>query len=358
LYADGAADEYLRENHGLGVSELSLAGFALYAVLQSVVAIQGSPSLPEIGLTSETYELAKTLISQPMEEARERARRTRNSKQSTAYRPSVLRRYPIITVDKVRDISMAPLPQLILKRVTSGISFDLFGAPDTVYKEISHRFETYCSGLLTAIFPGYVVSGDFKYGGNRTPDVLITRNQEIHLVVECKSTGMTYDARFGEITTERVEDKISDIGKGIFQIWRFFSHLRRGIVRNNTSYSESFGMVVTLDDWFTMSRRLITRMFENAQKRCDSSGEEILPCDKRPIVLAWIEDIEYIQRACSEAQALDVLRAAHSKEYRMWHLPGVVDKLLADSKAYSPYAFEQEFVEQSWWKKIEAIASA
>lgn len=359
LYADGAADQFLQQKYGLSVYDISLSGFALFSVLHSEIAISGAQSLTEIGLTSAIYERALLLISQPIDQARAQARKIRRLGQKTAYRPSVLRRFPIIKVDNLRDVRIAPLPELIIRRVTSGISFDLFGAPDSVYREIADRFESYCFELLTRILPTYETAREFRYGSKKlskwTPDVLIARGGEIHIVVECKSTGMTFDAKFSEdpATTER--HKIEDIGKGIFQIWRFFAHLRRGLVPNHIARSEGFGILLTLDDWFTMSRQPISKMFESAHNRCVDSGEEILDCDMRPIVLSWIEDIESLQRTCSETQFVEVMRAAHSKRYRGWFLPGLVDEIFPDSKAQNSYAFELEFKVHSWWKKIGAL---
>lgn len=359
LYAEGVADQFLREKHGLGVHDLSLAGFALFSVLHSEIAIRGSQSLPEIGLTEDIYQKTLRIISQPIEKAKEGARKAIRFRQNTAYLPSVLRRFPIIRIDSTLDVNLAPLPPLIVRRVTSGISVDFFGAPEDVFREIADRFESYCSTLLDRILPSYSIMREFSYGSKKrqkhSPDVLVSRDKAIHMVVECKSTGMTYDAKFSEDLTNTEKHKIEDIGKGIFQIWRFFAHVRQGLVQDKECHSESFGLLLTLEDWFTMSRQPISKMFENAHKRCEDAAEGILDCNKRPIVLSWVEDLEYLQRVCNESQFFEVMRAAHSQKYRGWYLPGLVDEMFRDSKAQNPYAFVEEFENQSWWKKIGAL---
>lgn len=359
LYADGVADQFLREKHGLGVHDLSLAGFALFSVLRSEIAVHDPQSLPEIGLTAEIYQRALAAISQPIEKAKEQARNVRKFGQKTAYLPSVLRRFPIIKVDSARDVSLAPLPELIIRRVTSGISLDFFGAPKGVFNEIGKRFEFYSCSLLARILPNCTILPQFSYGTKKltkwSPDILAVRNEKIQMVVECKSTGMTYDAKFSDDPAVTEKYKIEDIGKGIFQIWRFFAHVRRGVALNHESHSDGFGVLLTLEDWFTMSRQPISKMFENAHKRCEDAAEEILDCDKRPIVMAWVEHFEYLQRVCNDAQFFEVMRAAHSKKYRHWHLPGLVDEIIPDNKTQNPYAFAEEFERQSWWKKISAI---
>lgn len=359
LYAEGVADQFLRGKYGLGVHDLSLAGFALFSVLSSEITIHGPQSLPEIGLTAEIYQRALRIISQPIEQAKEQARKVRKFGQKTAYLPSVLRRFPIIKVDSVRDVNLAPLPELIIRRVTSGVSLDFFGAPNDVFDEISKRFEYYSYSLLDRILPNCTIVSEFSYGTKKlpkkSPDILVLRDSQIQMIVECKSTGMTYDAKFSEDPAVTEKYKIEDIGKGIFQIWRFFSHLRRGVVLGHECHSDGFGVVLTLEDWFTMAEQPISKMFENARKRCEDADEDILDCDKRPIVLAWVEDFEYLQRSCNETQFFDVMRAAHSNKYRLWHLPGLVDEIFPDTKAQNPYAFAAEFEKQSWWKKISAL---
>lgn len=248
LYADGIADQFLRERHGLGVHDLSLAGFALFSVLKSEIAIHGPQSLPEIGLTAEIYQRALGVISQPIEQAKEQARRVRRFGQKTAYLPSVLRRFPVIKIDRVHDVIIAPLPELIIRRVTSGVSLDFFGAPKEVSEEIGKRFESYCHKILTRILSSFTVVPEFSYGSKKltkkSPDIVVSSAKKIQMVVECKATGMTYDAKFSENPELAEKYKISDIGKGIFQIWRFFAHIRRGLVPDQTCEPESFGILL------------------------------------------------------------------------------------------------------------------
>ena len=359
LYADGSADQFLKEKHGLGFHDLSLAGFALFSVLNSEIAIHGPQSLPEIGLTDDIYQKVLSIISQPIDQAKEQARSVKKHHQKTAYLPSVLRRFPIIKINDKSDLCLAPMPSLIVRRITSGVSMDFFGAPDNVVKEIANKFELYSQELISKILPNQVVVPEFSYGSKkrprRTPDLLVSAAGKVKMVVECKSTGMTYDAKFSDDPATTVQKKIEDIGKGIFQIWRFFAHMRQGLVPNYECHLDAFGILLTLEDWFTMARQPISKMFEDAHKRCENTDEEILECDKRPVVMVWVEHLEYLQRVCDEDQFVRFMQAAHSDEYHGGSLPGLVDKLLPDAKSQNPYAFADEFGKMSWWQNLDSL---
>jgi hypothetical protein len=359
LYADGKADLFLQQKHGISVNDLSLAGFALYSSMTSELLITGAKSLDEIGLTADICARALKVLAQTTEQAKVQARQTRRTSQPTAYRPSVLRRFPILKLDHYLDAYLSPMPRLIIQRVTSGLFFDLFGADGGVRTEVGTRFEDYCYRLFTKILPNYEVSKEFAYGskklGKRTPDVLIEYDRRICMVVECKSVELTFDAKYSDDQVAAATNKLERIGKGIFQIWKFFSHLRQGLIANKSASPEAFGIILSLEDWFTMSRLPITKMFENANRQCDESADEILECDKRPIVLSWIEDIEFFQRTCDANQFHKIMCAAHSKEYRGWHMPALVQELFPDSTTQNPYAFIDDFGQQTWWQKLSFL---
>ena len=188
-------------------------------------------AVPELGLTNELYARVLNIISLPIEEIRSQASELRNKvRQPVAYKPSVLRRYPCISFDKGAR-TRAPLVNLIMDRITSGLYYDVIGTGGPVPAEIGRQFERYCSELISKSLSGLSCQPETKYtNGIHTPDILIYEGRECRLVAECKAKRMTVAARFGEDPLNQAAAGFDELGKGVFQIWRHFSFVRRGLL--------------------------------------------------------------------------------------------------------------------------------
>ena len=74
--------------------------------------------------------------------------------------------------------------------------------------------------------------------------------------MECKATKLTFPAQFADDPIAEAKIGYDEIAKGVFQLWRYFSHARRGIVSTDAVRADAYGMVLTLDTWLVMSREL------------------------------------------------------------------------------------------------------
>ncbi len=143
----------------------------------------------------------------------------------------------------------APLPQLILERVTGGIFYDIIDAGQEVRTEYGQRFEEYSIRYLRAMLPGIDWQAEHTYRIRKvefkSPDILWPSDEGLRLVIECKATRMSVDARYADdLLAVRGYD---DLIKAVFQLWRYFSHCRRGLT-GATLHPDVTGMVLTLVD--------------------------------------------------------------------------------------------------------------
>jgi hypothetical protein len=130
-------------------------------------------------------------------------------------------------------------------------------AGEKVWTEIGKRFEDYCIDYLRLMLTSNDVSGEFEYGPRkarwRSPDVLVESDGQIRLVIECKAKRMTFNARYSDNPIEQARQGYREIAKGMFQVWRFWSHARRGLQTERPVAADCLGMIVTSDPWLTMA---------------------------------------------------------------------------------------------------------
>lgn len=326
VYGQGQCGQYFRERYGLTTSEFALAAFAYFASYQRTPWI-GRTEAPEIGLTHAILESALPMMSIQVEEARARSADdvARINEQHgrpvpTAYLPSVLRRSPLIFQQANPNLFIAPIPEIILMRATSGLYYDLIGGGQALLNEANDRFEQYCTQYISTMMPRFEVGRAFRYGPHAapidSPDVLVKDTGRVVLVAECKATKLTYLAQFAEDPFEAQKKQYHQISRGIFQLWRFFSHVRQGIVDLQLAPS-TYAMVLTLDPFAMMSRSLRASIIEEARRLTDQEGN-IAAEDRRNVIVCPIAELEQVLHTSNEDIFLGSLQAAQQEQYAEW----------------------------------------
>ena len=363
LYAQGRCADYFRDTYGFEITDLVLAGFGMFAAYQSRPWVARETSVPEVGLTDEIVRRALPMISCSRDQARaETAALIANVQRGqevaipTGMLPSILRKTPLIYVDY--DLLISPVAELIIQRVTAGLYYDLISGGQDIINDANARFERYCIDLIAALMSQFEVAAAYKYGLRGalqdSPDVLVKHHGRLAVVAECKATKLTYLAQFAENPFELAKKQYAQIAKGIFQLWRFFSHVRRGLVEEQLA-TECHALVLTLDAFMQMARDTLERVFAEAHALADEDGN-IAPEDRKPVVICPVYELESILTMTTEDSFLALLRTSIEDKYRGWMLDGI----LRDSggargfDAPKPYPFEMRNV-FPWWQLVEEI---
>ena len=350
LYGSGAAARYFEEQVGLSPSDFMLTGFALYLGSQMSPLRTRDADMSSVGITPAMRETALARIATGIAEARIRAARLRRLRRPTAYSGSVLRDHPIIAVESGGAL-LTPLPPLLLNRITAGLYLDVVGGGEAVWRGIGARFEAYCIAYMRRMMEGHDVEGEIEYGPKRnrfrTPDVLVGRGGELHLVIECKAKRMTFDARFSDDPVATARRGYEEIAKGIFQVWRFLSHARRGVFADRAVAPDCLGMVVTTDPWLSMATNLEEEVLSIATKMAEADPE-IIEQDRRRVAVTMIDDIELTLQTGDAGSFLRAIREGTQGDKLGWLLSTIHRDM---GSAERPYPFDDEIGELlPWWR--------
>ena len=240
LYAQGKCADYFRQTYGFEITDLIFTGFGLFSAYLTAPWIPRNTSIPELGLTDEIVQRAFPMMSCSRDEARiataalvAGAQDEHGAPIPTALLPSILRKTPLIYADDP-NLLISPIPETIALRITAGLYYDLLPGGQDIINDANRRFEQYCADLIGATMKRFEVRGTYQYGPKgtqfETPDVLVDDQGKLVIVAECKATKLTYLAQFAEDPFEAARKQYTQLAKGIFQLWRFFSHVRRGLV--------------------------------------------------------------------------------------------------------------------------------
>jgi hypothetical protein len=306
----------------------------------------------------EVRERVLARIAAPLGEVRALAAEIRTDSADTAYRPSVLRRFPIIAAGHLRRVLYAPLPQLIAARVTSGLFYDVVGGGGPIRADYGRRFEQYAHRYLDITLPELRVIPEWRYGSRRrrwdTPDLLSPRadSDAIQLAIECKATRMTIAARFGDAAVE--EPGYEDMARAVVQLWRFFAHCRLGLTGRAVS-ADAVGLVLTLDDWLVMGLPLREDVIARAEALSHEGESDIQDQDRRSIAFVSMEDLERTLTKATPETFLASVRAA-GQEQSGWLLSEVHRTRIDPDTPPRDFPFEDDVgVLMPWWARIGEV---
>ncbi|WP_349434298.1 hypothetical protein [Pararhizobium sp. A13] len=361
VYGQGECGAFFEENSGITVSTfiyLSLMVFALMMEKPWIVA----PDISALKLSQDT--LTRTLALQSIELADARIKALRMNADAirnigtplkTAYMPSILRQHPMIRNTGRATTYTAPLPPLVMNRATSGLYYDIKQGPDRLRTEANARFEEYIRKLVKAYHPRFEALKGERYGPKATavdpPDCLIKDGKQITVAIECKATKLTFEGQFAENPMIAAKQGFEQLAKGIFQLWRFFSHARRGIYTEHQVSPTGHGIVLTMDSWMQMATKLRESALARA-KELAATDPGITDDDMRMVVFASVQELNDTFAQTETDGFMTVLDNAASEKYRGYGLPEVA----RDSEIrHTRKGFPMDVAEiLPWWAMIKA----
>lgn len=353
IYGGDLTKTFFAEANGFAIQDFMLACFALRALFLDKPRVRRGGGMEEIGISKETVNSVFNLITLPHLQARKRAAEFRSDVGHISYKRSIFREYPCVAFGDDGARVHAPLPDLVTLRATSGVFYDVVKGGQTVRNEIASRFEQYCLAFLKSMLPSHVVTGSYKYPVRKnqvdTPDILVYEQDAISLVLECKARRLSYEARFSENPVEDARSSYEEIAKGVFQIWRFVSHHRRGLLQQKLR-GDVKGIVLTLDTWLSMANTMQADVLDLARSMATRSDPEINGADQIPIIFCPIDDLEQTLKGATENSFFNAVRAATEQQFWGWMLSGVHDRIAPDVRKNNGYPFEERMSEVlPWW---------
>lgn len=356
VYGQGKCAEAFSEKFGISVADFSKVSFGLFAHFMSRPVMVGDQAFKVIEVSEELYRSALKPLCLPLRQARQMAMRARRSIIHVAYKPSIFRQYPCVSFSDGPLKVRAPLPQLIMDRMTTGLYYDVVSGGGPVREEYGRRFEEYCLKFSRASLPQYVWKPEEKYKIKKlafdTPDILCFDKERLKLVAECKATRMSREAMYGkDPTTERGFD---DLVKAVKQLWRFFAHCRLGKHGANLAL-DAVGMVITLDNWLVMAEKLKEEVFRRANYEIqDFSRGCVQDVDKKKIIFAPVQQYERVMSTATTASFTELLSNATSKSNSGWNLDMIHEEVPShDSSVDREYPFSEEIqMVLPWWNSF------
>ena len=140
----------------------------------------------------------------------------------------------------------------------------------------------------------------------------------------------------------------------MFQIWRFWSHARRGLQSERPVAADCLGMIVTSDPWLTMAKGLEGEVISMAQAMAAESDSEILQDDMRPVAVTLIDDLELVMQTGNDASLMAAIKEGTRGDKLGWLLSTIHNPPLEATER--AYPFEDELARLlPWWAPRDEV---
>lgn len=361
VYGQGECAAHFERKHGISINRFSMIGFMLFVLFTNFPAVEVEGALADFGVSDKELEKVLSIIALSYGDAARLAFASRRKVVHTADKPSVLRQFPCLRFGSQGERVRAPIPELILERITSGVFYDVVDGGGSVRDEYGKRFEEYCFSHLSDVLSGFGWEREFSYKKKPdtyvTSDILCSDADEVMVAIECKATRMSQEAMFG--LRPAGDRGFEDLTKAVFQLWRFFSHCRRGHVGRKVS-KVAVGMVLTLDHWLVLAEPMRKLVMEGAARMAAEKDADITDEDMRPIVFVAVSELEEVLSAATETLFSQTLAAAATEKFAGYRLNGVLREVLGGTKVVvRDYPYEPVLGKLlPWWDQIDDITAA
>lgn len=361
LYNFPEANEYFLREHGVSVERFCYVGFAIAAQLLRFPAVRPTASLLDVGISDSERDAFFGLVLNPSAMARNRACKERAGRGPIAYKPSVLRRTPMIAISDGNGLeAFCPLPELLYLRFTDGLFYDLVG-DDNLKRIIGERFESFVMEVTGHYLGGVcrlVPEGKYGPKGKRraTPDIRVVNDfDELRVVIECKSRRIPYKVRSSPNPFVENNEVYDDLVKGVVQIWRYMADVRREKADcNYTISADIVGVVLMLEPWLQMHAETIREIRERAISHCQKQPE-IEAVDQIEIAFVAMDDWEYSIQKIGAREFLSALNRHASPKKHGYLLNSSIEELKQEDEPsiarYDYYGGISRLV--SWWEVID-----
>lgn len=363
IYGQGECAAYLSQSLGLTASDMTLVGFSLLSVLYPDPTIRPAQDLDliyEFGISHEAVQSTLHRIARPIAEVRREACELRTVEEPIAYRPSILRRFPCLRVGHRGRVLIAPLPELIMDRVTNGLFYDVVRGGGPVRDEIGRRFESYSLDLLCRMMPELAFECESKYltdhGTVSTPDILMRDTDgAVRLIIECKASRMGMPARFGP--APEGDRGYDEIAKGVMQLWRYFGHCRRPVAQDRMA-KDACAMILTMDEWFAGRPTVVPKIMARANEMADLSRHDIEPIDRQPVAFCTISELEVVLARATVSSLLETVRIGSGDKVG-WIFSSLHDEAVSAKTAPRNYPFENELEGLlPWYGRLRELSAS
>jgi hypothetical protein len=235
----------------------------------------------------------------------------------------------------------------LIKRASTGVFYDLVTSPgfDNAFGE---SFQAYIGEVIEAVCkpPRFTAFAEEPYyiGSNKFHGVdWILSDNTGHLFIEAKTKRLTLGAKI-QSNDAALERDLATLAKAIVQHYRNIIRALEGRTRWNPDGQPVFPIVLSLEDWFIFSPRIVEMLSAEVCRLMADQGMPEKVLTDMPFSVAAAHEFEAAIQVIAQVGIDAVMSKKTATEQRNWSLlPFIRDAFASEMKNVNWTLFESDW---------------
>jgi hypothetical protein len=297
IYNDYELAPIFEQTTGLSVRTMFLLALAIGGAAKRRPDTNVFQDYSDFGVTHQARDRFFQLAGTTLPNIRRELERLQRDDEGWEFTWNPMEATPLINLDNHQTpLYLCPLPDLLLRRITEGLFYDLGKSKCQFGNEYGRAFERYVMRVLQECFDlnrfsisgeqPYEVGGQIKHGVDG-----IVSDATGHIFIECKTRRMKQGAKE---TAEGITLKksLDELAEAVVQLYKNIDDATKGLSKWIPNRRPIYPFVITYEDWYLFTPQVFNQLIECVQRRLKAAELLETLTETMPFFVTSINEFE------------------------------------------------------------------
>lgn len=347
IFGRGAVEAIVVRELGMTMRQVLLIGMAMTGHFQNTAVISNY-DCSELGIPQASSRAYFARLTSTVDDLRSFTAQQQSYGPDWLYAWNPLEATPLVGVDRAHpERAVCPIPFYLLRRTSTGIFYDLVKSPD-FDNAFGESFQAYVGEVIEFACkpPRFSILPEEPYhiGSNKFHGVdWVLSDDTAHLFIEAKTKRLTLGAKILTVG-DALERDLVTMATAIVQHYQNILRALDGQTRWKPDGLPIYPMVLTLEDWFIFSPRIIENLNNHVRRLLGEHGISEQVLTEMPFTTASAHEFEVASQIIAQVGINGLMGKKTSVEQRSWSLlPFMSDTFSAEMKQVNWTIFEADW---------------
>jgi hypothetical protein len=325
IYARESIDRLVQSELGMSTRQVVLFGSHIAGNFIARHSLPTTLDYTSFGISREAAEGMFEKVTCDVSQLRTQLREQQSYDPAWLYTWNPLEQRPLIRVDPARpDEVICPIPKYALRRLTTGIFYDLIPAKgfDHLYGEAFQRYiGEVCS--VSCPPPLFTLRAEQAYqvGKGERHDGIdwVLSDAGGHLLIECKTKRMALGSKM-LTNPDSLEKDLLALARAVVQTYKNTQDVINGRAGWSRGALPVYPLIVTLDEWYMLGPHLRETLHEKIQRLLEEAGLSPTLLIEMPLTIASVREFEFAVQVIAHVGVSGLMKEKTAPEHHSAHL--------------------------------------
>lgn len=329
IYSDPDLATIFKRVTGTSISDMCAMSLTISGIAKSNLSINTNQDYSVIVTNNEARDTFFKMTTKTINDIRKIVSEKQRYDESWAYTWNPLEAWPLINIEVAGNSEIwCPLPELLFRRVTEGVFYDLVDSGEKKFGDkFGRSFERYVGKVLGEIFNSekykvcgeqpYNVSGQTKHGVD-----WIVSDDSGNIFIECKARRLLHEAKESS-DGDALKRSLENLANAVVQLYRNINDVISGKSKWCHNDLPIYPFVITYEDWYLFTPHIINYLLACVRRKLQEHDMSPSVIDENPFFVTSIAEVERAGQAISHFGIERFCTCAEVNQYRYFKLSGL-----------------------------------